>query len=113
VTWWARRKGAFAHPTIQISNSHVVRKHAFTISPHVRASHAINLLPQKQRAQGMPGARCARSLVCEMKKHTSIVTTVTPETPGIPRAMVLTVSFELSPVIGLFCHRHRRIFPPT
>jgi hypothetical protein len=54
----------------------------------------------------MPGARRARSLVCEMKKHTSIVTTVTPETPGIPRAMVLTVSFALSPVIGLFCHRH-------
>jgi hypothetical protein len=37
----------------------------------------------------MPGARCTRSLVCEMKKHTSIVTTVTPERPGIPRAMVL------------------------
>src|ERR1700674_5018321 len=28
--------------------------------------------------------------------------------PGIPRAMVLTVSFALSPVIGLSCHRHRR-----
>jgi hypothetical protein len=41
-------------------------------------------------------------------KHTSIVTTVTPETPGIPRAMVLTVSSALSPVIGLVCHRHRR-----
>ena len=27
----------------------------------------------------MPGARCARSLACEMNKHTSIVTTVTPE----------------------------------
>jgi hypothetical protein len=53
----------------------------------------------------MPGARCARSLVCEMKKHTSIVTTVTPDSPGIPYAMVLTVSFGLSPVIGLFCHR--------
>src|ERR1700738_1290712 len=39
------------------------------------------------------------------KKHTSIVTTVTPETPGIPRAMVLTVSFALSPVTGLSCHR--------
>jgi hypothetical protein len=26
-------------------------------------------------------------------------------TPGIPRAMVLTVSFVLSPVIGLCCHR--------
>jgi hypothetical protein len=53
----------------------------------------------------MPGARCARSLVCEVKKHTSVVTTVTPETPetpGIPRAMVLTVSFVLSSAIGLF-----------
>jgi hypothetical protein len=39
-------------------------------------------------------------------KHTSIITTVTPETPGIPRAMVLTVSSALSPVIGLSCHRH-------
>src|SRR5438034_11136569 len=28
--------------------------------------------------------------------------------PGIPRAMVLTVSFVLSPVTGLVCHRHRR-----
>jgi hypothetical protein len=36
----------------------------------------------------MPGARHARSLVCEMKKHTSVVTTVTPDVPGIPRAMV-------------------------
>jgi hypothetical protein len=41
----------------------------------------------------------------QKKKHTSIVTTVTPETPGIPRAMVLTVSSALSPVTGLVCHR--------
>src|SRR5438477_9966966 len=53
----------------------------------------------------MPGARCARSLACKNKKHTSIVTTVTPETPGIPRTMVLTVSFVLFPVTGLCCHR--------
>jgi hypothetical protein len=66
----------------------------------------IGLAPEKiQRAQGMPGAGCARSLVCEMKKHTSVVTTVTPESPGIPRAMVLTVSFVLSPATGLSCHR--------
>jgi hypothetical protein len=50
----------------------------------------------------MPGARCARSLACENKKHTSVVTTVTPGSPGIPRAMVLTVSFGLSSVTGLF-----------
>jgi hypothetical protein len=54
----------------------------------------------------MPGAWRARSLVCENKKHTSIVTTVTPETPGIPRAMVLTVSFVISLAIGLSCHHH-------
>jgi len=64
--------------------------------------------PKHQRAQGMPGARCARSLACKLKKHTSIVTTVTPGSPGIPRAMVLTVSFALSPVIGLCCHRRKR-----
>ena len=53
----------------------------------------------------MPGARRARSLACKVKKHTSIVTTATPVTPGIPRTMVLTVSFVISPVIGLCCHR--------
>ena len=37
----------------------------------------------------MPGAVCARSLVCEMKKHTSVVTTVTPELPAFPATMVL------------------------
>jgi len=55
----------------------------------------------------MPGAQAPRSLVCEMKKHTSVVTTVTPDTPGIPRAMVLTVSFVLAPETGLCCHRPR------
>src|SRR3954465_12347447 len=56
----------------------------------------------------MPGARCARSLACKIKKHTSIVTTVTPVTPGIPRTMVLTVYPVISPVIGLCCHRRQR-----
>jgi hypothetical protein len=46
-----------------------------------------------------------RSLACEIKKHTSVVTTGTPPSAGIPCAMVLTVSFELSPVTGLCCHR--------
>src|SRR5579863_1882386 len=50
----------------------------------------------------------ARSLVCEIKKHTSVVTTVTPESPGIPRAMVLTAYIALSPGTGLSCPRHRR-----
>jgi hypothetical protein len=41
------------------------------------------------------------------KAH-GVVTAVTPVSPGIPCAMVLTVSFVLSPVTGLFCHRRRR-----
>ena len=32
----------------------------------------------------MPGARCTHSLACEMKKHTSVVTTGPPNDPGIP-----------------------------
>jgi hypothetical protein len=57
----------------------------------------------------MPGARRTRSLAWgKNKNHTSVVTTGPPESPGIPCAMVLTVSFALSSVTGLVCHRRRR-----
>jgi hypothetical protein len=39
----------------------------------------------------MPGARCTRSLVCDENKHTSVVTTGSDGSTGIPRAMVLTL----------------------
>src|SRR4051812_6745691 len=40
---------------------------------------------ENQRAWGMPGARCTRSLACKMgREHTSVVTTGSPELPGIP-----------------------------
>jgi len=32
----------------------------------------------------MPGGQCTRSLVCGENKHTSVVTTGTPDSPGIP-----------------------------
>ena len=49
----------------------------------------------------MPGARCARSPVCRVEKtHTSIQ--VTPESPGIPRAMVYGFFRALPGVPGLF-----------
>ena len=67
----------------------------------MRPSFASNY-PREERAQGMPGARCTRSLACENKKAHEVVTTSSPEQPGIPRAMVLTAYFEISPVIGLF-----------
>jgi hypothetical protein len=52
----------------------------------------------------MPGVRCTRSLACERLEAHELVTTGTPKHSGIPRAMVLTVSFALSPVTGLSCH---------
>src|SRR5260370_25340649 len=64
---------------------------------------------EKQRAQGKPGARCTRSLACKIKKHTSVVTTGSPEQAGLPCAMVSTAYFVLSPATNSSCHRHRRI----
>src|SRR5229473_1131331 len=37
------------------------------------------------------------------------VTTSTPESPDVPARNGFTAYFVLSPVTGLFCHRHRRI----
>src|ERR1700687_5739491 len=46
----------------------------------------LDVLPlRNQRAWGMPGARCTRSLVCSvLVEHTSVVTTGPPDSPGIP-----------------------------
>jgi hypothetical protein len=89
-------------------------RHNSAFSPRVFARGLLEIsLPSKQRAQGMPGARCARSLAGRKKAtpagsrhgHTGF-------TRHSPRNG-FTVSFVLSPVIGLSCHRHRRITPPT
>ena len=49
----------------------------------------------------MPGVRRTRSLA-RSKKTRELVTTGSPKHSGIPCTMVLTVSFVLFPVIGLF-----------
>src|SRR3954451_17567402 len=41
----------------------------------------------------------------QSKKAYELVTTGRPDDPAFPHAMVLTVSFVISPVIGLVCHR--------
>src|SRR5437764_15236005 len=52
--------------------------------------------PKEHEGAGNAGALDApEASHAKLKKHTSIVTTVTPDSPGIPRAMVLTVSFVL------------------
>ena len=57
--------------------------------------------PEKQRAQGRPGARCTRGLACKSRKKTHTSIQVQRKQSGLPCAMVLTVSFVLSPVTGL------------
>jgi hypothetical protein len=75
-----------------------------TTSPWHRQAPEVLLLTSallQSEGAGNAGRRCAQGKKC------IIVTTVTPETPGIPRAMVLRLT-SCSPAIGLFCHRHRR-----
>src|SRR4030081_1990215 len=43
-------------------------------------------------------------------ESTRVFTTVAPEHPAFPHAMVLTAYFVLSPVTGLVCHRRPRIW---
>jgi hypothetical protein len=74
-----------------------------TICPSFAKHHA-----RKQRAQETPGARPHPQPRVRNKKAHEQVTTGSAASSGVSCAMVLTVSFVLSPVIGLFCHRRQR-----
>jgi hypothetical protein len=80
--------------------------------PHSRDADGARAIAQAPpRIRGAGNAGCAvrtHSLAYKMKEHTSKVTTGPPQTTGIPCAMVLTVSFELSSVTGLCCHHRLR-----
>jgi hypothetical protein len=88
--------------------------HASAISRRDAPEACMKPSPLKSEGAGNAGRWMRPQPRVQMKKAHEQVTTVTPESPGIPRAMVLTAYFVLSPVIGLYCHRHRRIcLPPT
>src|SRR3954470_2754433 len=61
--------------------------------------------PFPRKGVGNAGCRRTRSLACKVKKHTSWSPQAKPDDPAFPHATVLTVSFVISPVIGLCCHR--------
>jgi hypothetical protein len=69
--------------------------------------------PRKHRGCRECRMRDAPVAACAVKKAQASATTGTPQSTGIPCAMVLTVSFVLSPGTGLYCPRHQRIVPPT
>src|SRR5882724_10596745 len=62
--------------------------------------------PSKQRAQGMPGARCTRGLVCRNCAFGRTRAYRAAETLRHPLRNGFTAYFVLSPVSGLVCHRH-------
>jgi len=58
----------------------------------------------ERRVPAAPAASCALVAV-----ESTRVTTSTPESPDVPARNGFTTYFVLSPVTGLFCHRHLRI----
>jgi hypothetical protein len=58
----------------------------------------------ERRVPAAPAASCALVVV-----ESTRVTTSTPESPDVPARNGFTTYFVLSPVTGLFCHRHLRI----
>jgi hypothetical protein len=82
----------------------------FAISRRVFARAFTNSLssPSNQRAQGMPGARCTRGLVCQNCAFRRTRAYRAAEAVRHPLRNGFTAYFVLSPVSGLFCHRRRR-----
>jgi hypothetical protein len=81
------------------------------VRPHsrgaMRPSFASIATLDKKRAQGKPGARCTRGLVCKHAQKNAHEHTGSAEAsrPSLRNGLRLT---PRSPVTGLSCHRHPR-----
>jgi hypothetical protein len=74
------------------------------LAARMRPSFALSFRPPQQRAQGMPDARCTRGRLCS-KKAQALATKGTPQQPAFPARWFYGL-YVISPVTGLFCHRH-------
>ena len=68
----------------------------------------INFVPRKTEGAGKTGCPMHPQPRMQNEKAYEVVTTGSPERSGLPCAMVLTASFALSLVTGLFCHHRQR-----
>jgi hypothetical protein len=69
---------------------------------------ANKLRPEDRGRAGMPGARCTRSLVCDLVEveSTRVFTAVAPEITRHPRTQWFFSLYVLSPATNFFfCHR--------
>src|ERR1700726_459413 len=84
-------------------------KCASAISRRVAPEVCFDSRPLQSEGAGNAGRPMRPIAACAMVVvERTRVSQVTPESPGIPRAMVLTVSFVLSPGTGLSCPRRLR-----
>src|SRR6266480_2648208 len=68
---------------------------------------------EKKRAQGRPGARCTRGLVCKYVRRNAHEHTGSAEAIRLSLRNGFTAYSVLSPATGLFCHRRQRILLPA
>jgi hypothetical protein len=76
-------------------------RYSFAISPRLPREFCLNVPPSETKGRRecrAPNAPAAS----RVEKNTRVSHHGHAGSPGIPRAMVLTVSFALSPVIGMF-----------
>jgi hypothetical protein len=85
---------------------HSDSRHSFTISRPDRPEVCRKFPYPPTRGRGEAGRPMRPIAACAMivVERTRVIQ-VTPESPGTPRAMVLTAYSVLSPATGLFCHR--------
>ncbi len=79
--------------------------HAFTTPRRKTPGPVKASLRPEMRAQGMPGARCTRGLVCKMEKKTHTSIQVQRRQSDIPCAMVLRLITCSPRRSGFACHR--------
>jgi hypothetical protein len=79
--------------------------HSFAISPRISREFCSNVPPSSYRGRRECRAPDAPA-ASRVEKNTRVSHHGHAGSPGIPRAVVLTAYFALSPVTGLSCHRH-------
>jgi hypothetical protein len=80
-------------------------RRGFSFSRHEMSELLETNRPRNTEGAGKAGHRLMPMVRVQQKKHAA-EPQVQPRIPGLPCAMVFTVSFVLFPVTGLFCHRH-------
>src|SRR5256885_8216964 len=86
------------------------REHVSAISRRdfARVMQILISSPSNQRAQGMPGARCTRGLVCQIVHYRRTRAYRAAEAVRHPLRNGFTAYFVLSPVERACCHRRRQ-----